>query len=60
MQDQSQRATQRFLDWFKPSQRVIALRPILLYYAVEKLVALDELWVATYIIGEPPYRYNKF
>jgi hypothetical protein len=25
------------LDWFRPSCGVIALRPILLYYAVEKL-----------------------
>jgi hypothetical protein len=25
----------RFLDWFVPSRGVIALRPILMYYAVE-------------------------
>jgi hypothetical protein len=25
----------RFLDWFRPSRGVIALRPILMYYAVE-------------------------
>jgi hypothetical protein len=41
--------TMRFLDWFRPSQRVIDLRPVSLYYAVEKLVAPDELWVASYI-----------
>jgi hypothetical protein len=48
MQDQSQGGTQRGLDWFMPSREVIALRPVLLYYVVEKLVASDELWAATY------------
>jgi hypothetical protein len=43
MQDQSQGVTQRGLDWFMPSREVIALRPVLLYYVVEKLVASDEL-----------------
>jgi hypothetical protein len=41
--------TQRGLDWFKPSWRVIALHPALLYYAMKRLVAPDELWAATYI-----------
>jgi hypothetical protein len=49
MQDQSQGRTWRYLDWFRPSRRVIALRLILLYYIVEKLVAPDELRAATYI-----------
>jgi hypothetical protein len=39
----------RGLDWFRPSQRVIDLRPVSLYYVVGKLVAPDELWVVTYI-----------
>jgi hypothetical protein len=52
MQDQSQGVTQRGLDWFMPSREVIALRPVLLYYVVEKLVASDELWAATYIDWE--------
>jgi hypothetical protein len=30
-------------------QRVIVIRPVSLYYAVEKLVALNELCTATYI-----------
>jgi hypothetical protein len=38
------------LDWFRPSQRVMPLRPVLLYYAVEKLVTSDELRAATYIV----------
>jgi hypothetical protein len=40
------------LDWFRLSQRVIALRPVLMYYAVKKfikLVAPDELQSVTYI-----------
>jgi hypothetical protein len=37
-----------------PSQRVIALRPLSLYYTVEKLVALDELRAATYINWRTP------
>jgi hypothetical protein len=41
--------TQRGLDWFKLSWRVIALHPALLYYVVKRLVAPDELWAATYI-----------
>jgi hypothetical protein len=49
MQDQSQGGTLIDLDWFRPSRRVIALRPVLLYYAMEKLVAPDELWATTYI-----------
>jgi hypothetical protein len=60
MQDQSQGRTRQDLDWFRPSRRVITLRPILLYYAVERLVAPDELRAATYIIKELPYRYSKF
>jgi hypothetical protein len=44
------RKTRQGLDWFKPSQRVIALRPVSLYYAIEKLVAPDVLWDATYIV----------
>jgi hypothetical protein len=35
--------------WFRPSRSIIAIHPVLLYYAVEKLIALDELWAATYI-----------
>jgi hypothetical protein len=49
MQDQSQVGTRRGLDWFMPSRRVIALRPVLLYYAVEKSVVPDELRTATCI-----------
>jgi hypothetical protein len=41
--------TGRGLEWFSPSQRVIGLHQILLYYAVKKLVASDKLQVATYI-----------
>jgi hypothetical protein len=37
------------LDWFRPSRRVIALRPVSMYYAIEKLVVPDELRAATYI-----------
>jgi hypothetical protein len=37
------------LDWFRPSQKVIALHPVSLYYVVGELVAPDELWAATYI-----------
>jgi hypothetical protein len=48
-QDQSQERHGDVLDWFRLSQRVIALHPISLYYVMEKLVALDELRVATYI-----------
>jgi hypothetical protein len=43
MQDQSQGRRRRDLDYFMPSRSVIALRPVLLYYAVEKLVVVDEL-----------------
>jgi hypothetical protein len=49
MQDQSQGGRWQDLDWFRPSRGVIALRPILLYYAAKKLVILDELRAATYI-----------
>jgi hypothetical protein len=48
-QDQSQGGTRQDLDWFNLSRGVIALHPVLLYYAVEKLVDPDELWVTTYI-----------
>jgi hypothetical protein len=48
-QDQSQGETRRDLDWFMPSYRVIALHPLLPYYAVKKLVAPDELRAGTYI-----------
>jgi hypothetical protein len=44
------RKTRRDLDWFRLSRRVIGIRPVLLYYAVEKLVAPDELYTATYIV----------
>jgi hypothetical protein len=37
------RKIRRGLDWFRPSQRVISLYLVSLYYAVEKLVAPDEL-----------------
>jgi hypothetical protein len=37
------------LDWFRPSQRVIAMHPVLLYYVVKGLVAPDKLWTAIYI-----------
>jgi hypothetical protein len=37
MQYQSRGWTWWVLDWFRPSRRVIAIRPVLLYYAVEKL-----------------------
>jgi hypothetical protein len=50
MQNQSQERTRRNLDWFKPSQSVIALHPVLLYYAMENLVAPDELRAATFIV----------
>ncbi len=60
----------RFLDWFGPSRGVIALRPILMYYAIEidsslsffrdlSEVFLDVLDVDLYslfIVGEPPHR----
>jgi hypothetical protein len=35
---------------FWPSQRVIALRLVSLYYAVKKLVVPNELQAATYIV----------
>jgi hypothetical protein len=60
MQDQSQRGTRRDLDWFRPFQRVKVIRPLLLYYAVKRLVAPDMLQAATYIIEDPSYRYGKF
>jgi hypothetical protein len=41
--------TRRYLDWFRPSRRVITLHPVLLYYAVKEFVAPNELWAATYI-----------
>jgi hypothetical protein len=44
------RKTRRGLDWFRPSRRVIAICPVSLYYAMEKLVALYELRAATYIV----------
>jgi hypothetical protein len=50
MQDRSQEGTRQNLDWFRPSRGVIDIRPILLYYAVEKLVTPDELRAATYIV----------
>jgi hypothetical protein len=50
MQHQSQGGTRRGLEWFRSSQRVIAIRLELLYYAVEKLVAPAELWAATYVV----------
>jgi hypothetical protein len=50
MQDQSRGGIRRDLDWFSPSQRVIVLRLVLLYYVVEKLVASDELRATTYIV----------
>jgi hypothetical protein len=37
------------LDWFRPSRGVIALRPVLLYYAM-KFDAPDRLQVATFIV----------
>jgi hypothetical protein len=37
------------LDWFSHSREVIALRPVSLYYAVEKLIATYKLRAATYI-----------
>jgi hypothetical protein len=40
---------QQCLDWSRPSRRVIALRPVSLYYAIGKLVASDKLQTATYI-----------
>jgi hypothetical protein len=48
-QDQSQEKHNDVLDWFMPSQRVIVLRPVSLYYALEKLITPDELRVTTYI-----------
>jgi hypothetical protein len=39
----------RDLDWFRLSRRVIVLHPISLYYAMEKLVAPNELRAANYI-----------
>jgi hypothetical protein len=39
----------RDLVWFRSSRRVITLRIVLLYYAVEEFVAPDELQAATYI-----------
>jgi hypothetical protein len=60
MQDQFQKGTQRDLDEFRPSRRVIIVHPVWLYYAMEKLVAPDVLQVASYIIREPPYKYGKF
>jgi hypothetical protein len=50
IQDQSQGGTRQGLDWFRPSWRVIALRPVLLYYTMKKLVAPNELWATTYIV----------
>jgi hypothetical protein len=37
MQDQSRGWTQQSLDWFRPSRGVTTIRPILLYYAMQKL-----------------------
>jgi hypothetical protein len=50
MQDQSQGGTRRGLDWFKSSRRVIAIHLVLLYYAVKKLVAPDDLQAVIYIV----------
>jgi hypothetical protein len=50
MQDQFQGGTWQDLDWFRPSQEVITLRLVLLYYAVEKLVAPDVLQAAIYVV----------
>jgi hypothetical protein len=43
------RKIRRGWDWIRPSQRVLTLRPVSLYYAVEKLVVPDELRDVTYI-----------
>jgi hypothetical protein len=44
------RKTLQGLDWSRPSQRVIVLYPVSLYYAVKKMVALNELRAAIYIV----------
>jgi hypothetical protein len=49
-QNQSQGRTRWDLDWFRPSQKVIAIYSVLLYYVVKKLVASDELRAATFIV----------
>jgi hypothetical protein len=50
MQNQSQGRIRWDLDWFRPSRRVIALRPVLLYYVVEKLVTPGELRANNFIV----------
>jgi hypothetical protein len=41
------------LDWFGPSHRVIALRPVLMYYDVEKLrVAFPRCVVGCYFYSQ--------
>ncbi len=41
--------TRQDLDWFMLSRRVIAIRSVLLYYAVEEFVTTNELRGTTYI-----------
>jgi hypothetical protein len=41
--------TRQDLDWFMLSRRVIAIRPVLLYYAVEEFVTTNKLRGTTYI-----------
>jgi hypothetical protein len=49
MQDQSQRKNVTILSWFEPSQEVITLRPVLLYYTNE-FDTPDRLWAAIFIV----------
>jgi hypothetical protein len=60
----------KVLDWFGPSRGVIALRPVLMYYAIEigsSLflsgsfgvsfgILLDVDLSSQFIVGEPPHR----
>jgi hypothetical protein len=41
--------TRQDLDWFMLFRRVIAIRPVLLYYTVEEFVTTNELRGTTYI-----------
>jgi hypothetical protein len=41
--------TRQDLDWFMLSRRVIVIRPVLLYYAVEEFVTTNKLRGTTYI-----------
>jgi hypothetical protein len=48
------------LDWFRPSHGVIALCPVLIYYAMKIELPLTNCGLLLLYYGELPHRYGIF